>query len=194
MLQKKDRTYNAVLTFCYIVCFLTILIYRLMKVMHNITKDKENKDKKDGISLDIKLNVNDIWLFSMYNANRGMLGIFNLSFTLAAIYMLMINISSSDIPMKLLFVFFILLFSVIQPAMLYLKAFKQAKNNHIKDGFKIIIYKSAATNTMIIIFLNNIRAYLIPKRYLNKDNYRLKELIKSKTRVSFFTRFTNGFK
>ena len=183
--------------------------------MHNITKDKENKDKKDGISLDIKLNVNDIWLFSMYNANRGMLGIFNLSFTLAAIYMLMINISSSDIPMKLLFVFFILLFSVIQPAMLYLKAFKQAKNNHIKDGFKIIfdesgfevfqsgqslkfewnmIYKSAATNTMIIIFLNNIRAYLIPKRYLNKDNYRLKELIKSKTRVSFFTRFTNGFK
>ena len=45
----------------------------------------------DKIVLDIKLNAKDIWLLSMYNTNKGLLGLFNLVFTSASIYMLVRN-------------------------------------------------------------------------------------------------------
>ena len=162
----------------------------------------------DKIVLDIKLNAKDIWLLSMYNTNKGLLGLFNLVFTSASIYMLVRNFNNLEIPQKLLFVFFILLFTIIQPCLLYLKATKQAKNESIKSGFQIIldeggfevkqsgqnvkfewnmVYKSMITKQMMIIFLNNVRAYLIPKRYWREHGERLRQLIKNKTRIRNFT-------
>lgn len=157
--------------------------------------------------LDIKLNTNDIWLFSMYHSNRGFLGIFNIIFTIASIYSLAVKWNEINIGMRFIFILCASLFSVVQPVILYLKAAKQAKSQGIRDGFIIEldektlkvsqkqqsavfnwedIFKTMIRKKMIIIYLDNIRAYLIPNRYLENNEKEILTLLNSKTRVVRF--------
>lgn len=156
-------------------------------------------------TFDIQLNANDIWLYSMYNAYRGFLGVFNVLFTIACIYSLIATWNGIDMGRRLLLVLCISMFTVIQPALLYLKANKQARNEYIRAGMHMEIddkgisvtqgeqhgefewnriHKSMIKSRMVIIFLDNIRAYLIPARYWGKDESELKNMVREKTRVA----------
>ena len=50
----------------------------------------EKETVQTGKTVDVTLTVTakDLWAFSMYHANAGLMGIFNLLFTLAALYLL----------------------------------------------------------------------------------------------------------
>ncbi len=162
---------------------------------------------KKVLKYSIKLNVNDIWLFSFYTANKGFLGIFNLIFTLASIYILISTWNTSDITRKIVFLISALLFSIIQPVILYIKALKQSKTIGIKKGFALDIsndglrvsqdddiieldwnhiYKTKLMKSMIIIYLSPLRAYLIPKRYIVDDKEDLFTLLKNNTKITRF--------
>lgn len=159
------------------------------------------------LKYNIKLNKNDIWIFSMYSANRAYLGIFNLLFTLASIYLLISSWSDISISRRFLFLFCALMFSVIQPCILYLKAAKQEKNDSIRKGFTLElsskellvsqdgesinisweeVYKTMITKTMIVIYFAPLRGYLIPKRYFTDTKNEIEKLLKEKTRLTRF--------
>ena len=43
-------------------------------------------DQKKEIRFRVRMTANDLWRFSMYHANKGYLGVFNVLFTLAALF------------------------------------------------------------------------------------------------------------
>lgn len=156
---------------------------------------------------EIRLNTKDIWLFSMYNTNRGLWGVFNLFFSLASLYYLLRFFDQMETGRRLILILFALLFTVIQPALLYLKSAKQASGENIRAGMKMIldekgfevkqanqsqsyvwdeVFKTKILPAMIMIYTDSIRAYLIPKRYWEKDRERITALIRTKTRTGRF--------
>ncbi len=161
------------------------------------------EDGKETFEYDISLNAKDLWLFSMFNSNRGYMLIFNVLFTIASfVYMIAMwnQISNGQ---KLILTFCTLMFSVIQPAMLYRKAVLQAKNPAIKAGLKMKVsesginieqqeqkadftweqvYRTMIRKSMIMIFFNYRSGYLIPERYLGAEREALVELLKKHTK------------
>lgn len=150
---------------------------------------------------DIKLNTKDIWLFSMYNANRGLLGVFNLFFSLASLYYLLRFFDRLETGRRLILLLFVLLFTVIQPAMLYLKSARQARSENIRAGMRLVldekgfevmqaeksqvytwdtVFKMRLLPAMLIIYTDSIRAYLIPKRYWEADRESLRAFLREK--------------
>lgn len=159
------------------------------------------------LEFDIKLNEKDIWIFSLYSSNRAYLGIFNALFTLASLYVLVSTWGESGISRKLVFLACALMFSVIQPAILYLKAARQAKTEMIKKGFKLElseenivvtqdknvvtasweeVYKTMIRKNMIVIYFAPLRGYLIPARYFEGNREKLEALLKEKTMLIKF--------
>ncbi len=159
------------------------------------------------LKYEIKLDKNDIWYFSLYSANRAYLGIFNLLFTMASVYFLINSWYELSLSRKILFLVCSLMFSVIQPAILYLKATKQASTDTIKKGFVLElskeeilvsqdgntlnvaweeVYKTMIRKSMIVIYFAPLRGYLIPNRYLGDTREELENLLKEKTRVTRF--------
>ncbi len=178
------------------------------KVASENTQENKEDLSKDwtnlGIDLDIKLNEKDIWLFSMYHANKGFLGFFNLLFTSVSIFYLIKNFAILAPSRRLLFVFCALMFTVIQPTSLYIKAKKQAKNKYIKEPIHIAIfgegvtveqagvkgdfawdnvYKTAVSKNMLIIYLSKARAYLIPKRYYDDNYEKILKVLSENTKI-----------
>ena len=151
------------------------------------------------LEFDIKLNEKDIWIFSLYSSNRAYLGIFNALFTLASLYVLVSTWGESGISRKLVFLACALMFSVIQPAILYLKAARQAKTETIKKGFRLElseenvvtasweeVYKTMIRKNMIVIYFAPLRGYLIPARYFEGNREKLEALLKEKTMLIKF--------
>ncbi len=81
----------------------------------------------------IQITARELWGFSMYHSNKGYLGIFNLLFTLAALWLLVTKWGNFTIPYRLLLIVCALMFTVWQPFLLYLKARKQAKGKMVKE-------------------------------------------------------------
>ena len=48
----------------------------------------EEQIKLPAFSFSITLDAKELWKFSMYHANKGYLGVFNVLFTIAAVYLL----------------------------------------------------------------------------------------------------------
>lgn len=159
------------------------------------------------LEYNIKLTTKDIWIFSLYNANRLYLGIFNLLFTIASIYFLFSSWDLLSNAKRILYIVCALMFTVIQPAMLYLKAAKQAKTDAIKKGFKIVmtdetikviqgeaeyetawdtVYKTFISKMLIVIYFAAFRGYLLPARYIKESRIELETLLKEKTKVVKF--------
>ena len=96
---------------------------------------------------------------------------------------------------------------MIQPAILYLKAASQARSEAIEQGMHLEfsnegidarqgdqeihytwdnVYKSMIKRDMLIIYFDHVRAYLVPKRYWQKDREKLLTIIRANTRVRNF--------
>ena len=52
------------------------------------TMEQEPMVQTDPVAFTVKLTAKDLWKFSLYHSNKGMLGIFNVIFSLAAIFLL----------------------------------------------------------------------------------------------------------
>ncbi len=50
--------------------------------------EQEPMVQTDPVAFTVKLTAKDLWKFSLYHSNKGMLGIFNVIFSLAAIFLL----------------------------------------------------------------------------------------------------------
>ena len=133
----------------------------------------------------IQITARELWGFSMYHSNKGYLGIFNLLFTLAALWLLVTKWGNFTIPYRLLLIVCALMFTVWQPFLLYLKARKQAKGKMVKEPMEMTLSKNGFVieqngekqeilweqvgsvehmKGQLIIYMSRIRAYLIPDR------------------------------
>ena len=72
----------------------------------------------------------------MYHSNKGYLGVFNILFTLAALWLLVTRWGEVTVPYRLLLIVCALMFTVWQPFLLYLKARKQAAGKAVKEPKK----------------------------------------------------------
>lgn len=61
---------------------------------------------RTGKTVDVTLRITakDLWMFSMYHANAGFMGMFNLIFSLAALYLLIFRWSTTTVPYRCLLV------------------------------------------------------------------------------------------
>ena len=138
----------------------------------------------------VQLTGKDLWIFSMYHSYRGYLGIFNLLFTLASAYLLIVRWHEVTIPYKMLLIVCVLMFTVWQPLLLLLKAMKQASGEKMKTaidmtfdqaGLRIAqrdqtveipweqILKIVRIRGEYIFYMGRVNAYLLPARYVTDD-------------------------
>ena len=160
-----------------------------------------------SFSFDIELKANDLWTFYMYNANRGYRLLFNIIFTIGCLIYLVYYWKELDNSKKFILVFFSLMFTVLQPLLLYRKAILQAKTDNMKAGFNLKlsesgidvskddqklhldwehIFRSMIRRYMIVLYTDNIRGYLIPARCFSDKRNEVNALIKEKTKVIRF--------
>ena len=90
-------------------------------------------DQKKELRFRIRMTANDLWRFSMYHANKGYLGVFNVLFTLAALFLLVFQSGQMLLPQRFLLVVCALMFTVWQPMLLLVKARKQAAGRGMKE-------------------------------------------------------------
>lgn len=160
--------------------------------------EKEKQAKESGDSkqekvlhrFEVNLGAKELWQFSMYHSMSGMKGVFNLLFTLAALYVLIVRFDVLTAAYKLLLVGCILIFTVWQPLLLYWKARKQAKLPAIsqpmilsfgEQGFKVEqngqqaeftweqIGRMDGFSSMIVIYMDRVHAYLLPNFAMNGE-------------------------
>ena len=147
----------------------------------------------------IRITAKDLWGFSMYHSNKGYLGIFNVFFTLAALWLLVTKWGQFNIPYRLFLVVCALMFTVWQPFLLYLKARKQAKGTMVKEPMEMIFSKEGFVieqggqkqevsweqigrveyvKGMLIIYMSRIHAYLLPDRAVGEEKEKLRKLLR----------------
>ena len=158
-----------------------------------------NESVRTGKTVDVTLHITakDLWTFSMYHANAGFMGIFNLIFSLAALYLLIFRWSSTTVPYRCLLVVCALIFTVWQPFLLWNKARKQAKRPAVKNPMRLVFDDEKLTvsqeensadftweqmgrldakPSMYILYMDRVHAYLIPKETLGEQEDAFREL------------------
>lgn len=161
---------------------------------------KTAKPQGPQIRFEVKLGVNDLWKFSMYHSMGGFKGVFNVAFTLAALYVLVARWSVLTGPYKLLLVGCALLFTVWQPFLLYNKARKQAKLpvmqkpmilTFSKEGLKVEQNEQQATftweqmgrmdrvSTMVVLYMDRVHAYLLPDSVMGEQKEAFLEMART---------------
>lgn len=155
--------------------------------------DKEMK-------FEVNLSAKDLWQFSMYHANGGMMGIFNLIFTAAAVFLLFVRWAELTDAYRLLLVGCALIFTVLQPALLYNKVRKQAKSPVMQqpmyltfreDGLKVEqndqkvdftwdqMGRMSKKPTLVILYMDRVHAYLLPKSVLGDREEEFYEMVRT---------------
>lgn len=162
---------------------------------------QENKNTvQTGKTVDVTLHITakELWIFSMYHANAGFMGIFNVLFSLAALYLLIFRWGSTTVPYRCLLVVCALIFTVWQPLLLWMKAAKQAKRPAVKNPMRLRFDDETLTvsqeenaadftweqmgrldakPSMYILYMDRIHAYLIPKKALGDQEEVFRELV-----------------
>ncbi len=151
---------------------------------------QEHMDSGKEFHFHIQLTTKDLWAFSMYHSNRGGMGLFNVFFTVASVWALLARWNDLTVPYRLLFVVCAMMFTVLQPVMLYWKASRQARTKAIrepmemifrKEGFTIIqgeakadqvwdnVRKADKVGKLLILYMDRIHAYLLTERAMGED-------------------------
>ena len=142
------------------------------------------------LQIELNLTAVDLWRFSMHHANSGMKGIFNLIFTAAAVFLLVVRWNTMVFSQRLLLVVCALLFSVWQPVLLYWKARRQARLPAIAQTIRLTFGREEVTvaqgeqklaftwdkiarldrlKDMAVMYMDRVHAYLIPERVLGEQ-------------------------
>ncbi len=154
------------------------------------TTEKDKKEEVSGVSVDIKIGTKDMFYFFMRHNYACFSGIFSLFISIGAALLFIIRFQQYDITAKCLLAIVALLFTVIQPLQLLLKAANQIKRTPMfhepihytfrEDGLELSqhdqngmipwdqIMKIIDTGTYLIIYITRMRAYLFPKNQMNQ--------------------------
>ena len=157
-------------------------------------------EPNEAIRFRIQITAKDLWMFSMYHSNKGYLGVFNLFFTLASLWLLVTRWSDVTVAYRILLLICVLMFTVWQPALLYMKAAKQAKTKAVKEPMDMTcskegilieqagqsqqitwdqIVKVEQVRGLLIIYMGRVHAYLIPAEAAAECREQLLEMIKA---------------
>ena len=157
-------------------------------------------EPNETIRFRIQITAKDLWMFSMYHSNKGYLGVFNLFFTLASLWILVTRWSVVTVAYRILLLICVLMFTVWQPALLYMKAAKQAKTKAVKEPMDMTcskegilieqagqsqkitwdqIVKVEQVRGLLIIYMGRVHAYLIPEQAAAVCRDQLLELIRA---------------
>lgn len=142
---------------------------------------------KKEMKFEVRLTAKELWQFSMYHANAGFTGGFNLIFTAAAAFLLVFRWGSLTPAYRLLLFGCLLIFTVLQPLLLYGKVRKQAKTPAIsqpmyltfgREGLQVEQNGQTADFTweqmgrmdkkpsLVILYMDRVHAYLLPEKVL----------------------------
>ncbi|MCI8727948.1 MAG: YcxB family protein [Hungatella sp.] len=156
-------------------------------------------EKNRSFQYHIQITARDLWGFSMYHSNKGYLGVFNVLFTLAALWLLVTRWGDFNIPYRLLLLVCVLMFTVWQPFLLYLKARKQARTAVIKEPVDMTFSEEGLAvmqggekkeasweqvgsveymRGQLIIYMSRNRAFLLPDRVTGQEKEELCQLIR----------------
>lgn len=156
-------------------------------------------EKQETFEFQVHMTANDLWHFSLYHANRGYLGFFNLLFTLAAVFLLITTWDQNTVPYRVLLAALALLFPVWQPFQLYLKAKRQASLEVMKIPVHFVFEKSGlrieqgeqiqeltwdqvgrveGNRRMLMIYMDRIHAFLLPETAMNGQRAEFCQLLK----------------
>lgn len=152
------------------------------------------------LHFEVKLTAKDLWQFTMYHAYQGMSGIFAAIFTIAAVILILVRWSVLVDFQKILLVVCLLLFTVWQPGMLYVKARKQAKTPfmqspmHLTFGEEGLLVQQGEQEisftweqigrvdrkkTMAIVYMDRVHAYLLPDSVMGQEKEAFYDLMKA---------------
>ena len=158
-------------------------------------------EEKDPNEIEVKLTAKDLWKFSMYHSYRGLQGLFNIIFSVAAVFLLITTWNSNSASYRVLLIVCALMFTVWQPGILYLKALKQAKNPAIQNAMTLTfdengimvsqgeesleikwenIGKVDRMKDMMIVYMDRVHAYLLPDSVTGEKKTAILGLIKEK--------------
>lgn len=161
---------------------------------------KAEKSRGPQIRFEVRLDAGDLWKFSMYHSMGGFKGVFNLAFTLAALYVLVVRWSVLTVPYRLLLVGCALLFTVWQPFLLYSKARKQAKLPVMQqpmiltfgeEGLRVEqneqqvnftweqMGRMDRVSTMIVLYMDRVHAYLLPDSVMGEQKEAFLEMART---------------
>ncbi len=138
---------------------------------------------------DVDINVKDMYSFLMNNTYRKFSGILWVIMGIAAVVLAVYTRGKVNVSYTVLLLVFAVIFLVLNPVVLYLKARRQIKNNayfaiplHFTlDEDKITvsqgensqsvtwqeIYKAVKYSSNVIIYITDIRTFIWPKRCLD---------------------------
>lgn len=164
------------------------------------TTEQNKKEEVSGVSVDIKIGTKDMFYFFMRHNYACFSGIFSLFISIGAALLFIIRFQQYDITAKCLLAIVALLFTVIQPLQLLLKAANQIKRTPMfhepihytfrEDGLELSqhdqngmipwdqIMKIIDTGTYLIIYITRMRAYIFPKNQM-KELDKINEMIQT---------------
>lgn len=151
------------------------------------------------MKFEVKLSAKDLWQFSMYHANGGLTGLFNLIFTAAAVFLLIFRWGTLSDAYRLLLVGCALIFTVLQPALLYNKVRRQAKTPVMQQPMYLTFHENglkveqndqnvdfswdqmgrmSRKPTLVILYMDRVHAYLLPKAVLGSREEEFYEMVR----------------
>lgn len=147
-------------------------------------------ENKEVYEFRVEMSEKNLWYFSLYHANRGFFGIFNVLFSLASLYLLITTWNSIPVANRVLLIICVMLFTVYQPLQLRLKAKKQASLAVMKEpvtmaftraGFTVRqagqeqqlkwdqVVRVESTNKMLMFYMDRIHAFLLPVGFMGGE-------------------------
>ena len=152
------------------------------------------------IKATVTLTAQDLFCFMLQHTYRSVGGVLSLLFSLAAFGMLLYCFASVELPYQVILIISSLLFTVINPFLLYLRSRKQVKRNagfcvpieytFTKKGFSMKqngeqakamwsdLWRIRDGKKYLYLYGNSVRANIIPKSQLNGQAQELSQLIK----------------
>ncbi len=159
------------------------------------------EDRKTSLTFTTKPTAKELWKFSMIYANKGIRGGVNLILVGGSAFLLLTRWDMLELFQRLLLVFIIFLFVIWQPAMLYPKALRQAKElekqpplqlTFSEEGVEVAqggeggqipwedISRIEMVGDMVIIYGDRAHASLIPRSSMGSEEEAFRKLVREK--------------
>lgn len=160
----------------------------------------------DEIKVDVKINVGDMYNFFMYHTYTKFSGIFSIIFGLAMFALMIYTYGSITMGQSVLYFLFGVFFLIFNPINYYGRAYALVKKNPAfqesisyifdKEGITTKQNKESATvkwddiqkivssKRSIIIYVNKVRASIVPMQAIGEDYSNLVEMIKKNVETS----------
>ena len=152
----------------------------------------------------VKMTAKEIFDFSMYNSYHCFSGVIGLFISLCAFVGAILCIGNTNVLNVVLLFIVALMFTVIQPLMIYIKSNNQAKKNksvggyleytfddngitvtdgNVTDNIKWeIILKISNTKNLVLLYTTRMRAFIIPKNSVEGDFKQFKDFVNTKAK------------